>query len=101
MAGLEEELCSSANTGKGDCQLGERSNSRDGADGGADGCLTPLPFSVASAREERKTAASGTARRRNQQLSSPQQSTEVVILARQQLVGAPSSAIMAASRLDG
>ena len=29
MAGVEEEMCSSANTGEGDCQLGGRSNCRD------------------------------------------------------------------------
>ena len=76
----------------------EKSNSRDGADGRAGGCLTPLPFSVASIGEEGKMAAAGTARRRNQRLSSPPQSTEV-ILARQQLVIAPSSATMVAATM--
>ena len=31
-------------------------SSKNGVDGGADGCLTPLPSSVASAGEESKTA---------------------------------------------
>ena len=75
----------------------EKSNSRDGADGRAGDCLTPLPFSVASIGEEGKMAAAGTARRRNQRLSSPPQSTEEMIEAKQQLVRALSPATMEAS----